>query len=63
MYSFTSASASSDRFAFNSKDEHRIEKLARKLDYPIDEIFMAVREVGFDIDEVEEYIRDRQNRG
>jgi hypothetical protein len=57
-YQFTA----NDRFQFNRKDEHRIERLASKLDYPIEDILRAVQEVGFDADEVEEYIRDRYNR-
>jgi hypothetical protein len=43
-------------------DESKIEMLVRKLKYPFEDILRAIQEVGFDIEEIEEYIRDRYNR-
>lgn len=54
--------SASDRYQFNRKDEAKLNQLAERLDYPFEDIMRAVQEVGFDADEVEEYIRDRYNR-
>jgi hypothetical protein len=51
-----------DRYCVSTKDEKKMERLADKLNYPIEYILRAVQEVGFDEEEVEEYIRDRYNR-
>ena len=51
-----------DRYRISTKDEKKMERLADKLNYPIEDILRAVQEVGFDEEEVEEYIRDRYNR-
>jgi hypothetical protein len=51
-----------DRYRVSTKDEKKMERLADKLNYPIEDILRAVQEVGFDEEEVEEYIRDRYNR-
>lgn len=61
MYNFNSIT-SSDRFGISQKDAHKVEDLAEQLDYPLEDILNAVREVGFDAEEVEEYINDRYNR-
>jgi hypothetical protein len=51
-----------DRYKFNKSEEYKLESLTSKLNYPLEDILKAVQEVGFDCDEVEEYIRDRYNR-
>lgn len=52
----------SDRYGIPDVDERKVESLARRLNYPLEDILRAIQEVGFDADEVEEYIRDRYNR-
>jgi hypothetical protein len=39
-----------------------IEFLASQYDYTIEEVLSAIQEVGFDRDEIAEYIRDRRDR-
>jgi len=53
----------SDRYSIFSDHENEVRLLARKLRYPLDEILSAVQEVGFNEEEIEEYIRDRHDRG
>lgn len=36
--------------------------MARKMNQSVDDILSAIQEVGFDEDEIEEYIRDRNDR-
>jgi hypothetical protein len=62
MYNFTNFVSSTDRFGGFDSNEYQIQKLSRKLKYPIEDILKAIQEVGFDPDEIEEYIRDRYNR-
>lgn len=62
MYNYTNFISSTDRFGVHGSDEYHIQKLSRKLKYPIEDILRAIQEVGFDQDEIEEYIRDRYNR-
>ena len=62
MYSYNSFISRSDRYGVFGTDDEQIEKLAKKLNYPVEDILRAIQEVGFDGDEVEEYIRDRYNR-
>ncbi len=50
------------RYTISTSDSYRVEDLAGKLNYPYEDILRAVQEVGFECDEVEEYIRDRYNR-
>ena len=52
-----------DRFRMLSDYEGEIRSLAKKLKYPVDDILIAIQEVGFDELEIEEYIRDRHERG
>lgn len=59
MYQFVS---STDRFGQVGSEEYRINDLSKQLKLPLEAILKAVQEVGFDPDEVEEYIRDRENR-
>jgi hypothetical protein len=54
--------SSTDRFGFIGTDEYKIERMSRKLSVPVEDVLKAIQEVGFDPDEVEEYIRDRYNR-
>ena len=42
--------------------ESTVQQLSLKMGYSIDEILGAIQEVGFDQDEINEYIQDRQNR-
>lgn len=63
MYSYNSFGSRSDRYGTYGADEFKVESLAKKLNYPLEDIMRAIQEVGFDKDEIEEYIRDRYNRG
>lgn len=62
MFNMQQFVSSNDRFGFDGSDEFRLNQLSKKLKLPLDDIFKAVQEVGFDEEEVEEYIRDRYNR-
>ena len=62
MYNYTNFISSTDRFGVAGTDEYHIQKLSKKLNYPVEDILKAIQEVGFDQDEIEEYIRDRYNR-
>lgn len=53
---------SSDRSGIYLTHEIEIRDLAKKLRFPIDDILSAVQEVGFNEDEIVEYIRDRHER-
>jgi hypothetical protein len=63
MMNYSNFRSHSERFSMHGIDEGKLESLASKLDYPIEDIMCAIREVGFDREEIEEYIRDRYNRG
>jgi hypothetical protein len=52
----------SDRFGIYSTHENEIRDIAKKLKYSVDDILSAIQEVGFNEDEIEEYIRDRNDR-
>lgn len=52
----------SDRFRLYAHHREELQVLSERLHYDIDDILAAVQEVGFDEDEVEEYIRDRHDR-
>jgi len=52
----------SDRFGIYSTHESEIRDIAKKLKYSVDDILSAIQEVGFNEDEIEEYIRDRNDR-
>lgn len=52
----------SDRYNCRNLDENTLSRLSRKLECPLEDILRAVQEVGSDLEEVEEYIRDRYNR-
>lgn len=60
MYSYSKFLAISDRYGISG--DERLEQLANKLKYPLEDIVRAIREVGYDAEEIEEYIRDRYNR-
>ncbi len=51
-----------DRFGILSTHESEIRDLARKMKFSVDDILSAIQEVGFNEDEIEEYIRDRHDR-
>ncbi len=63
MNNFLSRTNENDRFRTNANDEFQVQYLCEKLGYPSHLILTAIQEVGFDEDEVEEYIRDREERG
>ena len=52
-----------DRYGIYVSYENEVRSLSRKLNYSVDEILSAIQEVGFNEDEIEEYIRDRNERG
>ena len=52
-----------DRSSIFAGNETEVRNLSEKLNYSIDEILAAIQEVGFNEDEIEEYIRDRKDRG
>ena len=62
MRSYNSFFSRSDRYGNYITEESKVEELIRRLKYPLEDILRAIQEVGFDIHEVEEYIRDRYNR-
>jgi hypothetical protein len=62
MYNYNSFISKSDRYGVFGTNDHKIEDLAKSLNYPFEDIMRAIQEVGFDKGEVEEYIRDRYNR-
>lgn len=62
MYNYQSFISSTDRFGVYGTEEYQIQKLAKKLKSPVEDVIKAVQEVGFDPEEVGEYIRDRYNR-
>ena len=62
MYNMQQFVSSTDRFGLYGSEEFRLNQLSKKLKLPLEDIFKAVQEVGFDDEEVEEYIRDRYNR-
>ena len=51
-----------DRFGIYTENEETVKQLAKRLKYSVDEVLNAVQEVGFDEEEIEEYIRDREER-
>jgi hypothetical protein len=62
MFHYTHFLSSNDRFGVPGTPEFEINELARKLRLPLQDVLMAVQEVGFNRDEVREYIRDRYDR-
>jgi len=62
MYNMYPYATSTDRYSVQGAEEYRINDLCQQLKLPLEDILRAVQEVGFDPDEVEEYIRDRENR-
>ena len=62
MYSTHQFVSSTDRYGVYGTEEFQINHLSKKLKLPLEDVLKAVQEVGFDTDEVEEYIRDRYNR-
>ena len=62
MYNYDQYVSSGDRFGVDGTSEFMIERLCRKLKYPVEDILRAIQEVGFDRDQIEEFIRDRWNR-
>jgi hypothetical protein len=52
----------SDRFGLYATHENEIRDMAKKLKYSVDDVLSAIQEVGFNEDEIEVYIRDRNDR-
>jgi maltoporin len=53
---------SNDRFGIFATNETEVVSLSKRLNYCVDDILAAIQEVGFDEEEIEEYIRDRKDR-
>lgn len=62
MYNIHNYVSSTDRFGFHGTEEYKIERISRRLGVSIEDVLRAIQEVGFDPEQVEEYIRDRENR-
>ncbi|MBA2745363.1 MAG: hypothetical protein H0U44_03980 [Flavisolibacter sp.] len=59
---YNNYSHNSDRYNIGSNETHKLQQLSQSLDYPIEDILRAIQEVGYNEEEIEEYIRDRYNR-
>ena len=53
----------SDRFSIFAAYENEVRSLSKKLKFSVDDILSAIQEVGFNEEDIEEYIRDREERG
>lgn len=62
MYKFNPFAPAHDRTGTYMNHAVKIQNISRQLDLPVDDVLAAVHEVGFNVDEIEEYIRDRYNR-
>lgn len=62
MYQYKTSTSLHDRFAIYDNKQFEVTDLSHKLKLPVDDILNAVQEVGFNEEEIEEYIRDRYNR-
>lgn len=62
MYNIKLHTSGNDRFSIYGLHEEEVVELSKKLNLSVDEVLSAVQEVGFDNDDIEEYIRDRNNR-
>ena len=51
-----------DRSGIYLSNENEIRELSKKLKFHVDDIVSAIQEVGFNEEEIEEYIRDRRER-
>jgi DNA-binding transcriptional regulator YhcF (GntR family) len=51
-----------DRSGIYLSHENEIRELSKKLKFHVDDIVSAIQEVGFNEEEIEEYIRDRRER-
>ncbi len=51
-----------DRLGIFTAHEEEVRTLSRRLRYSVDDILSAIQEVGFNEEEIEEYIRDREDR-
>ena len=52
-----------DRYGNGAANPAQVQQLASQLQYPAEDVLRAVQEVGLNAEDVEEYIRDRYNRG
>ncbi|MGN6164360.1 MAG: hypothetical protein ACTHOF_07460 [Flavisolibacter sp.] len=62
MRNYNSFISRSDRYGVFGTNDDKMESLAKQLRYPLEDIMRAIQEVGFDKEEIEEYIHDRHNR-
>jgi hypothetical protein len=62
MNSSNHSTIGNDRVTLYGSHEEEVLELSKKLNFSVDDILVAVQEVGFDSDEIEEYLRDRHNR-
>ena len=62
MYNNNLNASANDRFSIFGFHEDEVLELSKKLDLSVDDVLSAAQEVGFDSDDIEEYIRDRNNR-
>ncbi len=62
MINYKSIRDGGKSFWDHSDIESIVQSLSTKMGYSIDEILGAIQEVGFNRDEISEYIEDRQNR-
>ncbi len=62
MINYRSIRDGGKSFWDHSNIESIVQNLSSKMGYSIDEILGAIQEVGFDREDISEYIEDRQNR-
>ena len=51
-----------DRYGMDSSRQFEVQQLTSQLQYPVEDVLRAIQEVGYNAEDVEEYIRDRYNR-
>ena len=51
-----------DRYGMDSSRQIEVQQLTSQLQYPVEDVLRAIQEVGYNAEDVEEYIRDRYNR-
>jgi hypothetical protein len=63
MYNHRNYASTFERYGLNNIDDEKVERISSRLGYPIEDVARAISEVGTQQDEIEEYLRDRYNRG
>ncbi len=51
-----------DRYGMEQSRQAEVQQLTSQLQYPVEDVLRAIQEVGYNAEDVEEYIRDRYNR-